>query len=350
MQEVVLAVPGDPEQRTGGYLYDRRAFDALAQRGWAVAALRLADSFPFPNGDDLETADTALAAVPTGRLVVIDGLALGAMPEIAARQKERLRLVALVHHPLCLETGLAPGIAAELYRRERRALAAARRVICTSPATARTLIERFDVEAARLEVAVPGVEPALLAQRTVGRGHLVCVGSVIPRKGHLVLIEALMGIQDLAWDLVCVGSLERDPAHAAVVRERVRRHGLEPRVAFLGEVDEATLGNALARVDLLVSASFYEGYGMALSEALARGLPIVAAAGGAVTEAVPEAAALFVPPGDDVALAAALRRALTDLAIRASLKAGALAARRQLTGWGATAAAIEQALHRAMHG
>ena len=347
MEEVVLAIPGDPEQRTGGYLYDRHAFAALAARGWMVARLRLADRFPFPTDDDLTAADAALGALADDRLVVVDGLALGAMPQVAARHKERLRLVALVHHPLCLETGLAAVVADELYRSERQALAAARQVICTSPATARTLIDRFEIPTARLEIAVPGVEPAPLAHGACGRPRLLCVGTVIPRKGHLVLIEALAGIRDLAWDLVCVGSLERDPAHAAAVRDRVHRAGLDARVAFSGDVDELALGDAYAAADLLVSASYYEGYGMALSEALARGLPIVAAAGGAVAQAVPEEAALFVPPGDAPALAASLCRALTDPTVRAGLKSGALAARRQLKSWAETATAIERALRRA---
>ena len=88
-----------------------------------------------------------------GALLLIDGLAYGAMPEEAAAQAARLRLVALVHHPLGDEGGLAPAERQRLLASETAALAAARAVICTSPATARRLAEFGVAASARTTLA-----------------------------------------------------------------------------------------------------------------------------------------------------------------------------------------------------
>jgi glycosyltransferase involved in cell wall biosynthesis len=304
----------------------------------------LPDRFPFPDAAALAATDAALADLPDGSRAVVDGLAFGAMPEVAARHAARLDLTALVHHPLGLEIGLSEAASARLLASERLALRVARRVIVTSPLTARTLVADLGVPAPRITVALPGVDPAPATEVGDRPRRLLCVGTLNPRKGHLVLLEALAALVDLEWRLVCAGSAERDPATATAVRDAVGRLGLGDRVRLVGELDGSGLDAAYADADLLVSASFYEGYGMALTEALARGLPVVAAAGGAVPDTVPAGAGLLVPVGDSPALVAALRRALAEPGLHRRLREGALLVRERLPRWGDTAAAIERAL------
>jgi glycosyltransferase involved in cell wall biosynthesis len=344
-RRLVLAFPGSLDTRTGGYTYDRRLALALEERGWAVRRLSLPEGFPFPDEAALAASAAALAEVPDGSTVLVDGLAFGAMAAIAAREVRRLDLVALVHHPLCLETGFAPGQAQTLARSERQSLAQARAVVVTSPRTAATLRELFGVARERITVASPGTDPAPLARGSGGPGcRMACVATVTPRKGHALLVEALSGLRDLDWELFCAGSLVRDVDTAAILRTAVAAAGLEERVRLLGEVDEASVAKLYERSDLCVSASLYEGYGMALAEALARGLPVVAAAGGAVADTVPPEAGLLVPPGDVLALRDALRRFLAEPGLAGRLRAGARAVRARLSGWDDTAAAVEGAL------
>ena len=342
--KLVLAYPGDLATRTGGYLYDRRLAGELEARGWAVDRLSLPASLPFPTPGDLDVAEGKLAGVARGRTVLIDGLALGAMPGAASRLRERLDLVALVHHPLCLETGLAPEAASALERSECQALAAVRHVIVTSPRTAETVASLLQVPASRITVALPGTDPVPpAAGSTDGRLRLLCIGTVTPRKGQRLLVLALAGLPG-DWELTIGGSLERDRDEARQLRAAIVASGLGDRVRLAGELDEQELAAHYAAADLFVSASLYEGYGMALAEAVARGLPIVAAAGGAVGETVPEAAALLVPPGDAAAMRAALRRCLLEPELLARLRAGALAARAGLPRWSDTAACVEPVL------
>lgn len=265
--------------------------------------------------------------------MLIDGLALGAMPELVEPHRQRLRLIGLVHHPLADETGLSPERRAALRASEVRALAAMRHVVVTSAATA-TRLEAMGVDSQRLCVIEPGTDPAPLARRA-GQPplRLICVGALIPRKGHQILIEALATVKDLRWTLELIGSLERDPASAQAVRARVQALGLAPRVQVRGELEDAALEAAYQQADLFVLPSLFEGYGMAFSEALARGLPILGSGKGAVSETVPSDAGLLVETGSSSAFAAGLRRLLCDANARARLAAGAERARGRLPDW-----------------
>lgn len=343
-RQLVLAYPGDLETRSGGYHYDRRLAIELESRGWKVERLSLGVGFPWPTATRLETAEDLLARVPDGRTVLLDGLALGAMPKVVERARTRLDLVGLVHHPLCLETGLSAAEAAALESSERAALSAVRAVVVTSPRTAETLASLLAVPMGAITVALPGTDPAPLATGSSdGSLRILCVGSVIPRKGQVLLVEALGGIPG-DWQLTIAGSLDADSGTSDALRRAIARAGLDDRVHLVGELSERDLAAHYQASDLFVSASLYEGYGMALAEALARGLPIVAAAGGAVSETVPADAGLLVPPGDAAALRAALARCLHEPKLLGELRAGALAARSRLPRWSDTAMRVETAL------
>lgn len=335
-------IPGDPEIRTGGYGYDRRMASELQRLGREVTIHRLDDRFPKPDARALDHAEAVFGGLPDGALALVDGLAYGAMPAVAARHAERLRLAALVHHPLALETGLDEAERRALAESERSALTAANRVIATSPTTAGTLTADYGVPAGRIAVVEPGVDPRPLAYGGGGgASRLLSVGTLTPRKGHAMLVEALAGLAHLPWTLDIAGSTQRDPATADAVRAAIAAAGLADRVRLHGEVHDRALDGLYRRADLFVLASRHEGYGMVLTEALAYGLPIVATDVGAVRETV-GSAALLAPP-EAAALSAAIRTALDD---PAPLRKAALAARGRLTGWPEAAARLAAELER----
>jgi glycosyltransferase involved in cell wall biosynthesis len=337
-------VPGELGTRTGGYVYDRHIIEGLRARHWAVEVLSLGEGYPAPEDAALARAAHVIESLPDGTLAVMDGLAFGVLPGLVRAHARRLDWVALVHHPLALETGLDAARRQALFDSERRALAHARGVIVTSPSTARALAD-FDVEASCIVVVEPGTEPAPLA---TGSGRdalsLLCVATVTPRKGHALLIEALAELKDRRWVLHCAGSLTMDPACAAALRQAIDAHGLRERVLLRGEQDEAGLSALYAKADAFVLPSFHEGYGMALAEALAHGLPVISTRAGAIPDTVPDAAGMRVTPGDAVELRAALQRLMDDAAWRAQLGAGARAARTQLPSWAQSSARFAAAL------
>ncbi|MBI5257445.1 MAG: glycosyltransferase family 4 protein [Burkholderiales bacterium] len=350
---LVFVVPGDLGSATGGYAYDRRMIAGLRATGHAVTLVSLAAGFPWPDAAAQAHAAQQLGAIGDGARVVVDGLAFGALPALAEQHAARLRWVALVHHPLALETGLGPEQGRTLFDSERRALATARGVIVTSAATARALA-RYGVAAERVQVVHPGTDPAPLATGPgpgAGAGAarqaglcLLCVATLIPRKGHAVLIEALRGLQDRAWTLHCVGSATRDAGTARALRAAITAQGLGGRVRLHGEVSAPALQALYAQADAFVLATYFEGYGMALAEALAHGLPVVSTTAGAIPDTVPADAGLLVPPGDVAALRAALAALLDEPALRARLASGARSARAALPSWPQAVARFAAAL------
>ena len=327
VRRVVFAVPGDLTIPTGGYAYDRRIIELLREMGWQVDLLDIGEGFPFASEKTRKLARARIAEAPSGVPIVVDGLAFGALPEEMRELGAGHHLIALVHHPLALETGLTRDVAERLRVSEAAALGCARRVIATSAFTARLLASEFGVAADRVKIVRPGSDRK---PRTRGSGKaplaLLCVGAVVPRKGHDMLIAALSRLCDLPWRLTIAGDLERDAGTAARLAADVARFDLGERVTIAGAVSAQQLETLYAGADIFVLASRFEGYGMAYAEALAHGLPIVGTTGGAIAETAPATAALLALPDDVDAFAAALRRLIEDPGERRRLAAGAWAA------------------------
>lgn len=332
MRSIVFIVPGRIDTRTGGYIYDRRMTEGLRQQGWSVEIRELDGTFPFPTQAALTHAASVFATISDGRIVVVDGLALGAMPGIAEREASRLRIVALIHLPLAADVSIDRDTAARLEAAERRALASAAQVIVTSPATL-PMLARYEL-GDRVIVVEPGTDRAPLARGSQGvLVQLVSVATLNAGKGHEILLRALADVPYPEWRLTCAGSLTRD--HATVDRVRVLTHTLEleDRVSLVGELDAERLSGCYDGADLFVLATLQETYGMAVAEALAYGLPVVSTSTGAIPALVGDDAGLLVAPGDTAALAATLSLVIGDSGLRARLAEGARRVRDRLPSW-----------------
>jgi len=347
VNRTAFAVPGDLATATGGYGYDRRIIAELQVLGWQIDVVSVGDGFPQPSDEQRAVALALLEALPQGIPVVVDGLALGALPEAAERIARRAPLVALVHHPLALEAGLSPADSRKLFESECKALAAARSVIVTSRATGKRLNADYDVPPERITVAPPGTDRAAPARGTPdGTLRLLSVAAIVPRKGFDALIAALASIAGLPWRLTIAGDLTRAPATAAKLEADIERHRLAGRVNLLGAVSPQQLATQYAAADVFVLASHFEGYGMAYAEAMAHGLPIIGTTGGATVDTVPATAGVLVEPGNVKALTRALRMVIENEEDRRRLARGALAAAADLPTWGSTARIFASALER----
>jgi glycosyltransferase involved in cell wall biosynthesis len=346
VREVVFAIPGDLATPTGGYRYDRRVMEELGKLGWNVRVLALPGDFPSPSGVSLRKTEEMLATTSEEAPVFFDGLAFGAIPsEILVRVPRRY--VALVHHPLAFETGLAPERISYFRHSERAALVHAVSVVVTSAATRHLLVADFGVTIDCVTVAEPGTEPASRARGSGGSPRFLSVGAVSPRKGFRTLVEALSAIAELDWDCRIAGSLDRDPDETAALRKRIAEAKLDKRVALLGTLDEDRLQAEYDRATLFVLPSHFEGYGMAFAEALAHGLPIVACSGSATGSTVPAAAGIFVPAGNAEQLAAALRHLISNPAEIGKRSDAAWEHAKSLPRWRDTAAKIAAVLEAA---
>jgi glycosyltransferase involved in cell wall biosynthesis len=343
---IALLVPGPVATVSGGYGYDRRIVEGLRTRGQEVRVVELAGRHPQPDEAAEAAARAALAALPDGTRIVVDGLGLPAFLPVAEELAAR-RAVGLIHHPTALETGFGADVREALKRRERALLPRMTRLIATSPLTAARLAEEFGVDPARIGVVEPGTDPAPRARGSGGPGvAILSVGAITPRKGHDVLMRALARLPDLDWTLTIAGPV-RDPVHMDGLRGLLQELGIARRVAFAGETGEAELAALYDRADVFALATHWEGYGMAAAEALARGLPVAVTAGGAIADLVPVEAGVVSPPGDVVSLAKALRRVLFDHPLRRAMAEAAWAAGQRLPRWPDRAAAFLAELEKA---
>ncbi|RDV45145.1 glycosyltransferase family 1 protein [Leifsonia sp. ku-ls] len=330
---VVFAVPegiDDPARVSGGNMYDRRLAEGLRSEGWDVRMLTAPDA---PGA-----LEAALGALPDGERLLVDGLLLQRDPAALLAHGARLRLTVLAHMP-------PPDDDPDV----RDAFRLARRVIATSGWTRSELVAQDAAEPARIVVARPGTDAAPATRPSASGGRLLCVGVLAPHKGQDVLVAALAAAHDVPeWTCALVGSSETEPGFSAGLRDTVEAAGLGDRIRFAGVLTGPELDAAYAATDLLVTPSRSESYGMAVVEALTRGIPVVASATGGLPEAIgDDRGAVLVPPGDAWALERVLRRWWASPEWRAGLTAAAQDARNARPGWDVTAATVSRALHDA---
>jgi glycosyltransferase involved in cell wall biosynthesis len=338
----------DSARPSGGNTYDRRICQGLAAIGWSVHEQPVPGSWPTPDAAARTALTGVIAGIPDGAVVLVDGLIASTVPAVLVPETGRLRLVVLVHMPL----GAGPSGAANAHAQECAVLSAAAAVVTTSTWTRSRLVDDYALPPGRVHVAEPGVDAADLAAGTADGGQLLCVAAVTPHKGHDVLLAALATVTDLPWSCVCVGTLQRDPGFASRLRRQAREGGIAARVRFSGAQTGHDLDRAYVAADVLVLASRTETYGMVVTEALARGLPVVATAVGGLPDALGRVAdgsrpGLLVAPDDPAVLGAALRCWLSDAGLRQRLRRAAGERRLSLSDWSSTTRAIAHVLSEA---
>lgn len=359
MTTVYFVVPDgidDPAHPSGGNLYDRRISRGLSDLGWSVAERGVPGTWPRPDAAAFAVLADVMAAIPDGALVVVDGLIASAAAPVLLPAACRLRLVVLVHMPLGEESageraggdpavgGSARGEAtpAEAFRGDEAAvLRAAAVVVTTSEWTRARLLELYALRPEAVHVAEPGVDAAKTVNGTASGGELLCVAAVAPPKGHDLLVAALTEVADLDWRCGLVGAIDRDPGFVERLRNKARAGGVGARIRFTGPLTGTDLDFAYEAADVLLVASRAETYGMVVTEALARGIPVIATAVGGVPGALGygsggQRPGLLIPADDADAMAAALRGWLTDPLLRRRLRKAALQRRETLTGWAVT--------------
>ena len=339
MNEVHVVVPDgidDPRRPSGGNVYDRRVCRGLAALGWSVHEHTVRGGWPLPDAQAESAVAAALARMPSGSVVLVDGLVASVVPEMLEPEAGRLRIVVLLHMP-------------RNEPRESAALSAASAIVATSEWTRRLLRDHYLLTGTPVYVVPPGVDAAEVAAGTPTGGRLLCVAGVTPLKGHDLLLDALATVDDPGWQCVCVGALDLDPEFVAGLRRRAEALGLGDRVRFTGPLIGDALDRAYADADVQVLASRTETYGMVVTETLARGLPVIALEVGGVPEALGHAAdgtrpGLLVPPDDPQSLGRTLTRWLGDPRKRERLRAAARSRRQSLRDWAQTSRELSAVL------
>jgi glycosyltransferase involved in cell wall biosynthesis len=346
VQVIVPAGIDDRSRPSGGNVYDRRVIGGLTEAGWTVTEHRVPGAWPEPGARARSELAAAVAGIPAGSTVLVDGLIASCVPEVLVPAAAQFHLIVLVHMPL--GTGSQPG-AAEARRCEGAVFSSADAIVTTSEWSRRRVIDLYDPPPEKVTVATPGVDPAEPAPGSESGGELLCVAALTPAKGHDLLLDALAGLNSLTWRLTVVGSADVDPSYVESLRRQAIANGIGERVRFLGALSAEALDGVYRSADALVLASRAETYGMVITEALSHGLPVVVTDVGGVIEALGHTTdgrrpGLLVPAGDRVGLSAALRNWLVDAEVRRGLRSAASERRATLTGWDVTADIIGRIL------
>lgn len=340
--QVFFVIPGEVKTISGGYGYDRRLIGELRAKGRTISLVSLGSSFPHPTPQDCLDAAEKLSNFPEESLVIIDGLALGALTGAAVAQV-RAPFVALIHHPLAFEGGLSIERREQLFQNERENLKLASQVVVTSPSTAKLLATEYGVPLELLTVATPGTDKKVIFGMPLYPPLILSVGIQVPRKGHDVLLLALAKISHLPWQAVIAGPVS-DLIYGKKLIEMIDELGLKDRVKLLGEVSPDQLAILYAGASVFALATRFEGYGMVFGEAMVNGLPIVSCRTGAVIDTVPEDAGVLVNPDDSDSFSQALAKVLQSKPLRAQLANGSAAAGARLSSWEQTSALVGEVL------
>jgi len=331
---IVFIIPGDINLPTGGFRYDRSIIQEWQALGHKIDLICLTGSYPLPSSEELAADLDAINNIPAADIAVVDGLAGGAHPQLLEMLSRLMPVVALVHHPLCLETGLDADTSEKLKHSEAAGLAHVSGIVTTSRQTARTVSELFAISDTPLQFIEPGVKRGGFSEPSdKGPVQLLCVGSVIERKGHDILTLALKGLRDLDWHLDCIGKTDLQPDHFSKVTSLVKDCGLTDRISFKGAVSATELKQVYNSAHVFVLPSLYEGYGMVFAEAIASGLPVIGTLAGAIPDTVPPGCGVLVPPGDVEALAQALETMISNPDRRQAFRIAAMNAADSFPTW-----------------
>ena len=338
LKPAAFAIPGDMTQKTGGYIYEYELLMGLRAQGRNVEHLQLPAGFPNPTPAETAESVAAMAAVADDVPLIIDGLVFGSI-DTAGLARVGAPIVAMIHHPLGLETGLPADRARDLLQREADNLKLASAIVVPSPHTKRILVQQFGVAEDRITIALPGFRPADSIHTPLTPPLILSVGLIAERKGHDVLVAALGQLRDLDWQAQIVGKTH-DAAVETRLRAQIATLQLEHRITLTGLLPDAEVIARYRSATVFALATRYEGYGIVLGEAMLHGLPIVTCQTGAVPDTVAQGAGILVPVDDVAAFATALRNLLSDATLRQRMHEKSAAAGRLLPSWNATAARV----------
>lgn len=338
---ILFVIPGDINLPTGGYRYDREIINAWQNSGVDVTLININGNYPFPTNADKQTALNKIAELPKADIAVVDGLLGGASPEFMQALSKVLPTVALIHHPLCLENGLDEETAKTLESSELAGLAFTSGIITTSPATTLTVSNLFEYNKDKIHTVLPGVERGETSKGSNNSTvNLLCVGSIIERKGHKDLLLALSELTKLDWHLDCIGSTDFDAALFVELKQILETKQLTNKVTFHGSVSEEAILNGYTKADVFVLPSLFEGYGMAYAEAIVRGLPVIGTTAGAIPDTVPKTCGILVEPSNIQSLRQALQKMIMDKELRNQYHEAAIKAELSFPTWESSAGAF----------
>jgi glycosyltransferase involved in cell wall biosynthesis len=339
--KVGLVIYGSLEGLSGGYLYDRKLVDHLRTAGDTVEIISLSSRNYLAH-----LADNLDFRLPPGLDILVEDELAHPSLLTANIQQHPYPVISLVHNLHSSEFRFH-WQRASYARIEKYYLNSVDGFIFNSTAT-RDSVHKLAADHKPFVVATPGGNRlgALTADRARARAfeggplRLLFLANVIPLKGLHVLLEAI-SCRPAAYVLDIVGSLRVNRAYVHKMQKVMRAKGLSSMVHFHENLDGAALIEKIENAQVLVLPSFYEGFGIAILEGMAFGLPAISTMAGAIPQLITDGENGFlILAGDSDKLAQRLTQLASDRALLCRLSLGALSRFHAQPTWEQTTEAI----------
>jgi len=310
--KIHFIIPGELDQLTGGYIYDRKIISGLAGDGHRVIVHNPGNDFPFPGRGSLDRCRKIFKSLEPGEPVIIDSLALGPSEAIISSLVDPSPLIALVHLPLFMNPSFSERETHYFRLLETRAWSKMAVIIAVSLHT-KQIIQECGVDSSKVQVISPRAESLTRKENyPLAPRNLLCVANYTGNKGHLMLVEALFNLKNSDWIVRCYGDKKREGGYFAKLQQTVNSKGLQNRILFKGSLPHEALPEVYLSSDLFILPSEYESFPMVLAEALMHGIPVIAAEAGGIPEVVPDGAGLLFKPRSINSLQAAINEAIEN--------------------------------------
>lgn len=307
---------GDMQSLTGGYLYNMHMMEGLEQMGYSVNVF----GTDWPWDDKSELAKICrfhFEKLTVGSCILIDSLVLVKIRSSVQEFSSRLIFVGLIHLPATYT--FTSGKFGKLAEEEMMVLHQMKQLIVTGQFTY-NLLWKAGLNRANLWIVEPGTGP--FPQKTHYKpvpSELLCIANYSAIKAQDTLIRSLYSLTDRDWTLHLYGDKDRDKEYSAGIISFIKQLNLETRVIMHGIAMRDEITAIFLNADLFVMPSLFESYGMALTESLAHGVPVLSTRAGNIPCTVPGGMGILVEPGNEKELTDALLSLMDEPAKYASL-------------------------------
>lgn len=305
--KIYFLINDDINTLTGGYIYNKYIVNGLNEKNYDVSVISLLGNFPNPTSSDLNKCSEILNTLPDKAFLVVDSLILGFIPQLLIKIRERTSIIGLMHLPLSID--LKSNKKQRLFLEEEKALELCKRIITTSFYT-KILLTESGIDAEKILVAEPGTENYPKKENyPCNPYNLVCISNYHENKNQIALIKALKNLVEYNWEMNFFG--RSDTFYFRKLKELVYSYNLDKRIFLGGPLERSKISDIYLKSDLFILPTKFETYGMALTEALAHGIPVITTLTGGISYSVPASMAIFVKPTVK-SLVAALKKVFID--------------------------------------
>jgi glycosyltransferase involved in cell wall biosynthesis len=343
---VHFLITGDIQSLTGGYLYNMHMINGLRGKGHLVNVF--GTDWQWKDSDSLEyICRHHLKKLPHGSCVIVDSLILASLHHIVQEFGDRLKFLGLIHLPASYN--VLSGVHGKLADEELTAINDMRQVIVTGQFTF-DLLCNVGLNPARICLVEPGTDhfPRKKRYKPVP-SELLCIANYSALKAQDVLIRALCRLTAWNWSLHLYGDTNRDKKYTEALRSLIRQLKMEHRIIVHGIVERHEISTVFLNADLFLMPSLFESYGMAITESLAHGIPVVTTSAGNIPYTLPAGMGLLTEPGNEEQLADTIRSIFYDPVKYDALCKAASQYFKQVRSWEQAVSDFETILQKMMN-